>query len=44
MKIFLKVNKLKQHHRRAFDFISKALSIDEESGSKDKRYYFKHKF
>lgn len=32
-----KVNKLKQHHRRAFDFISKALSIDEESGSKDKR-------
>jgi spastin len=32
-----KVNRLKQHHRRAFDLISKALSIDEDSGSKDIR-------
>ena len=28
-------NKLKQHHRRAFDLISKALKIDEEVGNKD---------
>ena len=27
------VNKLKQHHRRAFDLISKALRIDEEVGA-----------
>jgi len=31
------VNKLKQHHRRAFDLISMALKIDEEVGSKDGR-------
>lgn len=31
------VNKLKQHHRRAFDLISVALKIDEEVGSKDGR-------
>jgi len=31
------VNKLKQHHRRAFDLISRALTIDEESASKDTR-------
>ena len=30
-----RVNKLKQHHRRAFDLISKALKIDEEIGNKD---------
>ena len=30
-----RVNKLKQHHRRAFDLISKALKIDEEVGNKD---------
>ena len=33
----LQVNKLKQHHRRAFDLISMALKIDEEVGSKDGR-------
>jgi len=32
-----KVNKLKQHHRRAFDLISKALKIDEEVGNRDVR-------
>jgi hypothetical protein len=31
------VNKLKQHHRRAFELISRALQIDEETGSKDTR-------
>ena len=30
-----RVNKLKQHHRRAFDLISKALKIDEDVGNKD---------
>ena len=30
-----RLNKLKQHHRRAFDLISKALKIDEEVGNKD---------
>jgi len=32
-----RVNKLKQHHRRAFDLISKALKIDEEVGNRDVR-------
>ena len=43
------VNKLKQHHRRAFELISRALQIDEETGSKDTRQdrmfvfsYFSH--
>ena len=31
------VNKLKQHHRRAFDLISQALRLDEEVGTKDAR-------
>ena len=31
------VNRLKQHHRRAFDLISMALKIDEEVGGKDGR-------
>jgi hypothetical protein len=34
------VNKLKQHHRRAFELISRALQIDEETGSKDTRQEF----
>jgi hypothetical protein len=34
------VNKLKQHHRRAFELISRALQIDEETGSKDVRQGF----
>ena len=32
-----RVNKLKQHHRRAFELISRALKIDEEVGNKDER-------
>ena len=32
-----RVNKLKQHHRRAFELISRALKIDEEVGNKDGR-------
>ena len=30
-----RVNKLKQHHRRAFELISRALKIDEDVGNKD---------
>ena len=32
-----RLNKLKQHHRRAFELISRALKIDEEVGNKDER-------
>ena len=32
-----RMNKLKQHHRRAFELISRALKIDEEVGNKDER-------
>ena len=32
-----KMNKLKQYHGRAFEFISRALKIDEEYSARDSR-------